>query len=206
MVFEEIISYLVGVMDSLGYVGIFVLMAIESSFFPFPSEIVLIPAGIAVAKGELIASFVFIAALLGSLVGAFFNYYIGLYLGRKAINALLIRYGKILFISKKSIFKSERYFDKHGEITTFVGRLIPGIRQLISLPAGFSKMNLFKFTFFTGLGAGIWIIILIYLGYLFGNNISLIENNLGVLTQLFIGLSLVCILIYIMFKNKIKVD
>ncbi len=169
---QPIIDSLLLIIQKLGYFGIFVGMLIESSFFPFPSEIILIPAGALVAKQEMVFWAVLVAGILGSLVGALINYFLAFYLGRRAINALINKYGKILFIKPEHIEKSDKYFKKHGEITTFIGRFILGIRQLISLPAGFSKMNLFKFCLFTSLGAGIWSLILIYLGYVLGSDLS----------------------------------
>jgi membrane protein DedA with SNARE-associated domain len=201
-IITRIVEFLVNVMESLGYLGIFILMTIESSFFPFPSEVVLIPAGVSVFRGDLSLGLVFLAALLGSLVGALINYYLGLHLGRRVLNKLLFKYGKVLFISKKSILKAEEYFSKHGEITTFVGRLIPGIRQLISLPAGFSKMNLLRFCFYTLLGSGIWILILIYLGYLFGENYSFIEGNMSLISMLVILFALLIVFAYVLIRKK----
>jgi len=201
--FHNAVNYLLGIVGSLGYLGIFIGMLIESSFFPFPSEAILIPAGVLVQKGEMLFLVVFAAGLLGSLSGALINYFLALYLGRGLVNKLIVNYGKIFFIGEKSILKSERYFEKHGEITTFVGRLIPGVRQLISLPAGFSKMRLGKFCFYTSLGAGIWGLILIYLGYIFGENRAVIENNLSLISMAVLGVCLVIILIYL-FKKKIN--
>ncbi|MAG38365.1 DedA family protein [Candidatus Pacearchaeota archaeon] len=201
-IFSSITEFIVNLIGSLGYLGIFLGMTVESSFFPFPSEIILIPAGVLVQRGELAFSLVFLAGLLGSLAGALINYFLALYLGRPLVMSLINKYGKALVISKKSVLKSESFFNKHGEITTFVGRLIPAIRQLISLPAGFSKMNLSKFIIFTSLGAGIWGALLIYIGILFGNNQSLIEQNLNVITLSLIGISLAITLIYLLIKKK----
>ena len=152
-----------------------------------------------IAKGEMVFSLVFFAGLLGSLTGALINFFIALSLGRRAVAFFVDKYGKFLFITKEKIRKSDNYFKKHGEVTTFVGRLIPGVRQLISLPAGFSKMNLFKFSLFTALGAGLWTASLIYIGYFFGNNVELVKRNIMLILLFF---SLIVIIIYLLLKRR----
>ncbi|MFH1787676.1 MAG: DedA family protein [archaeon] len=190
------------IVKELGYIGIFIGMTIESSFFPFPSEVILVPAGVLASKGEMSITLIFIAGLLGSLAGAVFNYLLAMFLGRSAVDLLISKYGKILFLSKSSLKRSDDYFNKHGDITTFIGRLIPIIRQLISLPAGFSRMNFPKFIMFTTLGAGIWAIILIYLGYFFGSNSEWISNNLNVISFGLMLFSLIIFIIYLRYKKK----
>lgn len=179
-------------------------MTIESSFFPFPSEIILIPAGTLVAKGEMMFSLVFLAGLLGSITGALINFFLALFLGRGIIETIISKHGKKIFLTQKKLEKTDKYFEKHGEITTFIGRLIPVIRQLISLPAGFSKMNLAKFCIFTGLGAGIWTAILILLGYFFGNNLEWINKNINILSLILVLISLIVLIIYILTNKKYK--
>jgi len=200
--FHQLTAILLSIINELGYLGIFIGMTIESSFFPFPSEIILIPAGVLVAKGEMTFILVFLAGLLGSLSGALINFFLALYLGRTTVDFLISKYGKVLFINKEKLKKTDNYFKKHGDITTFIGRLIPMIRQLISLPAGFSRMNLFKFCLFTSLGAGLWTAILIYIGYFFGNNSVWLNENLNILTLILLLFSLIVVIIYIL-RNKI---
>lgn len=184
--FSEIINFIVDTVGSLGYAGIFFMMFLESSFFPFPSEVVMIPAGYLAYKGEMNIYLVVISGILGSLAGALFNYFLAIKLGR----AFLLRYGKYFFISEETIFKMEEFFTKHGHISTFFGRLIPVVRQYISLPAGISRMNIFVFSLFTGLGAGIWVIILTLLGYFLGDNEALLKEYLH---QIIIGILLLIV-------------
>ena len=197
--FYRLTETLLSIIKEIGYLGIFIGMVIESSFFPFPSEVILIPAGALVARGEMSFFLVFIAGLLGSLVGAWINFFLALFLGRKTIDFLISRYGKFLFINRKNLRKTDNYFKKHGEVTTFTGRLIPLVRQLISLPAGFAKMNFLKFSVFTALGAGVWTVILIYIGYFFGSNVQLFMKEV---IALLLIISLTIILIYYLIKRK----
>ena len=170
----SIINFIVETVGSLGYAGIFIMMFLESSFFPFPSEVVMIPAGYLAYKGEMNMYLVILFGILGSLAGALFNYYIAVKFGRR----FLIKYGKYFFISEETIVRMEVFFKNHGHISTFSGRLIPVVRQYISLPAGLARMNLFIFSLYTSLGAGIWVIILTLLGYFLGDNELLIKEYL----------------------------
>lgn len=162
--FGQIIETIVNFIGDMGYLGIFVMMFIESSFIPFPSEVVMIPAGYLSYRGDMNPVIATLVGVAGSLVGALLNYWLALQFGRE----FLIRFGKYFFFGESSMQKMEAYFTKHGEISTFVGRLIMGVRQYISLPAGLARMNLAKFCFYTSLGAGIWVIILVWIGYAIG--------------------------------------
>jgi membrane protein DedA with SNARE-associated domain len=197
-----LINWILEIVNQLGYFGIFLGMTIESSFFPFPSEIILTPAGALVAQGQMSFALVLFFGVLGSLVGALINYFLALFLGRTAINFLIKKYGSFLFLKESSLKKSDIYFKEKGEITTFVGRLIPVIRQLISLPAGFSRMNLAKFSFYTSLGAGIWSLVLISLGYFLGNNSELLKQNLNIISLAFTIIGVLFLVFYIYKKRK----
>lgn len=170
----SIVNFIVETVGSLGYIGIFIMMFLESSFFPFPSEVVMIPAGYLAYKGEMNIYIAIVVGILGSLSGALFNYYLAVKFGRR----FLIKYGKYFFIKEHTIVKMEEFFKSHGHISTFSGRLIPAVRQYISFPAGLARMNLFIFCLYTSLGAGIWVIILTLLGYFLGGNEALIKEYL----------------------------
>jgi membrane protein DedA with SNARE-associated domain len=155
-----------------GFILVFVLMTVESSFIPFPSEVILIPAGFLAYRGELAFGaphidlvVALLCGLAGSMAGSYINYYLASLLGRPFIH----RYGRYLFIGPKLFSRAEEIFLEYGEITTFVCRLLPGIRQLISLPAGLSRMPLTRFSLFTALGAGIWSAILLWIGCYLGS-------------------------------------
>jgi membrane protein DedA with SNARE-associated domain len=169
---ESIVTWLTETIFRLGYPGITLLMALESSFFPFPSEVVLPPAGYLAAQGRMNGYLAFGAGLAGSLIGALFNYWLAMHLGRPLLQRFLKRFGRYLFLPQSGLERSENAFRKHGEISTFVGRLIPGIRQLISLPAGLARMNLGRFALYTSLGAGIWCAVLTYIGWYLGRHFS----------------------------------
>ena len=171
---SSIINFIVETVGTLGYAGIFIMMFLESSFFPFPSEVVMIPAGYLAYKGEMNMYLVILFGILGSLAGSLFNYYLAVKFGRR----FLIKYGKYFFIKEETIVRMEVFFKDHGHISTFSGRLIPVVRQYISLPAGLARMNIYVFSLYTSLGAGIWVVILALLGYFLGDNESLIKEYL----------------------------
>ncbi len=194
----ELLIWIVQVVGSLGYPGIFFLMFLESSFFPFPSEVVMVPAGYLAYQGEMNLIAVVICGILGSLAGALFNYYLAVKMGRP----LLLRYGQYFMFNESAMQKMEHFFARHGHVSTFIGRLIPGVRQYISLPAGLARMNLPLFCFYTSLGAGIWVLILAVLGYYIGGNEALVKTYLR---EIVLYLLLVCALglaVYWYFNRK----
>jgi len=194
---HDIALYLVDKIGDMGYFGIFLLMFLESTFFPFPSEVIMIPAGYLAYKGEMSLVVVILVGILGSVAGALFNYYVARYFGR----TFLLKYGKYLLVKPETLEKLERFFTKHGELSTFNGRLIPGIRQLISLPAGLAKMPIVKFSLYTALGAGIWVVVLVGLGYLLGSNEALLSRYLSTATWIAL-LSVLFITLFYMIRNR----
>jgi len=196
--FYDIVNFIVETVSSLGYVGIFVMMFLESSFFPFPSEVVMVPAGYLAARGEMNIFLVVFAGIVGSLAGAVFNYYLAMKFGR----SFLSRYGKYVLVKEETLQKMEDFFAKHGHISTFSGRLIPAVRQYISLPAGLAKMDIWKFSLYTSLGAGIWVVILTLLGYFIGQNEALVKEYLTIIIISILALLVILILFYIRIKMK----
>ena len=162
----DLVTWLIETVSALGYPGIVVLMAIESSIIPLPSELVMPPAGYLAAKGRMDPFLAVLAGTFGSIIGALANYWLAVKIGEP----MLRRFGRYVLISNKSLDRTEAYFLRHGEISTFVGRLLPVIRHLISIPAGMARMNLARFVLFTGLGAGIWCAILTYIGWFVGTH------------------------------------
>jgi len=167
---HELINWLVMTIGALGYPGIFLLMAMESSVIPVPSELVMPPAGYLAQQGQMNMALAIFCGTAGSLVGAYANYFAAHYLGRP----LLLKYGKYVWITEEKFSKVETYFKDHGEISTFIGRLLPVVRHLISLPAGLAGMNHWKFSLYTLAGAGLWVTVLTFIGYFIGAERELI--------------------------------
>lgn len=199
--------------DNMNYGVITLFMAVESSFIPFPSEIIIIPAAyIAAAKGTLSLPLIILFGTVGAILGALVNYALAYWLGRPIVHKFAdTTLAHMLLIDRPGVEKAEQYFADHGAVGTFVGRLIPAIRQLISIPAGLAKMNMAKFIAYTTLGAGIWNTILAVLGYTVGQTIG--EDVLIAKVQQYslyvkIGIAAVvavgfCYYVYLVFKaNK----
>lgn len=204
--------------ENANYLFVFVFMVVESSFMPFPSEVVVPPAAYLActntgAGADMNIWVVVIVATAGALVGAFINYYLALWIGRPVVYSFAdSRFGHMLMINREKVVKAEEYFDKHGAVSTFVGRLIPAIRQLISIPAGISKMNVGQFALYTSLGAGVWNGILALLGYWLSLSVApdqlfeKVEEYNKYLTYAGYGLALVCLgfILWNAFKPKKK--
>ena len=188
-----VVTFLVHTVGRLGYAGVILLMALESSFVPFPSEVVVPPAGYLASLGQMNIFLVILSGIVGSILGSLLNYWIASRFGRD----FLLKYSKYFFINTEKFARFEVFFNTHGEITTFVGRLIPVIRQYISFPAGLVRMNLKKFIFYTGLGA--------YVGYFVGNNIDIIKENIDyIMYFIFPALILLVIIYMIIYKYHKK--
>jgi membrane protein DedA with SNARE-associated domain len=170
----ESIPFIAWCLENLNYWVIILLMAIESSFIPFPSEVVVPPAAyMAATTGNQNIYLIILSATIGACIGALVNYYLALYLGRPLIYRFVnSRFVHICLLNQKKVEYAEQYFDKHGAIGTFVGRLVPAVRQLISIPAGLARMNIGRFLLYTTLGAGIWNVILAVMGWYIGRNFS----------------------------------
>lgn len=189
------------VVENVDYWVVFLLMVVESSFVPFPSEVVVPPAAyLAVTKGDMNVAAVVLAATAGAIVGAWINYGLSLWIGRPLVYKFAdSRIGHACLIDRAKVDNAERYFDRHGAISTFVGRLIPAVRQLISIPAGLARMNVIKFTVFTGLGALLWNAILGGLGYWLGKTVPLdelfrkVEEYNDYLTYAGLAIGIVCV-------------
>lgn len=170
---SSFIEWILATVEAWGYWGIFLAMAMESTVLPVPSELVVIPAGMLAYQGKLTLLLVILSSTFGSLAGATFNYFFALWVGRP----FLEKYGKYFFVRPALLQKTDTFFTKHGAISTFTGRLIPGIRHLISLPAGLVRMNFASFAFYTTLGAGLWSVVLALFGYFIGGSQGVIEEN-----------------------------
>ena len=199
---ESIVFWIVNSIGQLGYPGIFILMFLESSFFPFPSEVVMIPAGYLAAQGKINFYSCIALGTAGSLAGAYLNYFLAVFFGRNVI----IKYGAYVGLSQERFERACSFFNRHGGITTFICRLLPGIRQIISFPAGLSRMNFALFSLYTAIGAGIWVTTLTLIGWWAGGNTALIKYySSQVITWIIIGcLALIVIYIYLYKKNKGK--
>ena len=194
---ENFINLLLNLARELGYVGIIIGMTLESCFIPFPSEVVMIPAGYLAQKGEMNAVLAVLCGVLGSVLGALINYGICYFWGR----AFVLKWGRFVGITEPKFAKFEAFFNKHGEFSTFTCRLLPGIRQYISMPAGLVRMNLSRFVLFTALGSALWVSILVALGYFVGENETLLKAYLHEILIAIIAFVGLLSVVYILVKK-----
>src|SRR5665647_399309 len=197
---HAVINWLVESIGAMGYLGIFVLMAMESSVIPVPSELIMPAAGYLAQAGKMDMLIAILCGTFGSLFGAYVNYFASHYLGRP----LILKYGRYVWITEEKFMKVETFFLRHGEISTFIGRLLPVVRHLISLPAGLAGMNHWKFSLYTLLGAGIWVTILTWIGYFIGSNQALIIQYSHQALYGVLVFSAVLIVIYVKLQSKRK--
>ncbi len=195
---QQAAEWLVHFVHMLGYPGIFIMCFLESTFMPIPSEVTMIPAGYLVQQGEMNLFIVLFCSITGTIGGAVFNYYIALHYGRRFLYA----YGKYLLFDHDKMEKLDRFFASHGEISTFTGRLIPGLRHFISFPAGLAHMDFKKFCFYTGAGGAIWMTTLLAVGYFIGGNKELIRQYMPYVTTAAIASVVLMIAIYVWHKRR----
>ncbi len=196
-----IIQWLLDTIGAMGYPGIFLLMAMESSIIPVPSELVMPPAGYLAFQGRMDLATAILCGTLGSLAGAYANYYAAHYIGRP----LILKYGKYVLIPPAKFERVEQFFLNHGEISTFIGRLLPVVRHLISIPAGLAGMNHLKFSLYTLLGAGLWCTVLAGIGYYIGENQQMITQYAHQAVIWVVVFSAVLVTAYVFWQRRRRI-
>ena len=207
----EHFSFLQDILQHLDYFWVTVLMAVESSFIPFPSEVVVPPAAYRAANGELNIILVVLFATLGANIGGLVNYYLARYLGRPVVYRFAgSRLGRLCLLSPEKVEQAEQYFNRNGATSTLIGRLIPAVRQLISIPAGLAGMSLGRFLLYTTLGAGAWNIVLAVLGWVIGRTVpperfaETIQSYSSTIGLVIAGVLIVGGLAYYLLKHRKK--
>ena len=184
-------DWIQNLMDSMGYLGILLLMILENVFPPIPSELIMPSAGFAAARGDMTLGMVILMGTLGSVIGTLPLYYIGRAFGEDRLMAWADKHGKWLTLSGKDIKKADDWFDRHGSKAVLFGRMVPGIRSLLSLPAGMSEMPLPKFLTYSAIGSALWSAALAYAGYALGENYDRVEQYVGPASKIILGLLVV---------------
>ncbi|WP_296404690.1 DedA family protein [Psychrobacter sp.] len=200
---NQISDWVLAIMAKFGYLGIIFAMFAENVFPPIPSEVIMPAAGFAVARGDLNLVMVIVAGTLGSVLGALPLYYLGSIFNEERLVEFTKKYGKYVFVKPDDVISANSWFDKHGKKAVFFGRMVPGIRSLISIPAGMNKMPLLPFLILTTVGAAIWTSILTFAGYHFGQNYEVIEKFLAPYSKIFLGLAVAIVLIWL-FTRRLK--
>ena len=195
-------EWILNIMNSLDYGGIALLMFAENLFPPIPSELIMPLAGFTVAKGEMNFTLAVLAGVIGTMLGAFPWYYAGKILGEERIKHLADKYGKWITVSSQDIDKATRWFSRYGNKAVLVGRLVPGVRTLISLPAGLSDMPLAPFLIYSTLGTTAWVMLLTFLGYMLGNNYELVDEYLGPVSKIVLVFLIAVFIAWVVIKQQ----
>ncbi|GBF07176.1 DedA family protein [Deinococcus aerius] len=189
-------------MDSLGYLGILLLMIVENLFPPIPSELIMPSAGFAAARGDMNIFVVIAVGTLGSVVGTLPLYYIGRAFGEERLVAWADKHGKWLTLRGEDIRKADDWFDRHGTKAVLFGRMVPGIRSLLSLPAGMSEMPMPKFLLYSAIGSGLWASALAGAGYLLGENYDQVEQYVGPASKVILGVVVVAAVLWFLKRKR----
>ena len=194
-------EWIPNVMNQLGYWGIGLLMFLENLFPPIPSELIMPLAGFTVFKGQMDFVLVIIAGVVGTILGAFPWYYIGKFISEERLEHLADKYGKWISVTSKDIKKANNWFNEHGGKAVFFCRLVPGVRTLISLPAGINNMPLIPFTLYSTLGTTIWVTFLTFLGYKLGDHYELVDQYLGPVSKIVLAIIVIFFILWIVRKQ-----
>lgn len=196
------LDWIINTISSMGYLGIALLMLLENFFPPVSEEIIMPLAGFTVQRGELSFPFVVLAGTMGTVCGALLWYCLGKLVGERRMKKWADKHGRWLSLSGKDVGKSKRWFDRHGKNVVFFGRLVPGIRTYISIPAGFEEMSLLPFIIYSSSGTVLWVGLLTYAGYALGQNYQLIEQYFGPISLVFLVASVVGIVIWVIRRRR----
>ncbi len=197
-------AWITDTISSLGYIGIAFLMFMENLFPPIPSELIMPLAGFVVAQGKMDFTLVLVAGVVGTVLGAFPWYYIGRSLGETRLKSLCDCYGKWIGISGEDVTKAKNWFDRHGNKAVLLCRLVPGVRTLISIPAGIGNMNMAAFLIYSTVGTTLWVGLLTYAGFALGKNYKLVEEYIDPISKIVLGGIILIAIAYIIFKNTNK--
>jgi membrane protein DedA with SNARE-associated domain len=194
-------EWIPNIMNQLGYWGIGLLMFLENLFPPIPSELIMPLAGFTVFKGQMDFVLVIIAGVVGTILGAFPWYYIGKFISEERLEHLADKYGKWISVTSKDIKKANNWFNQHGGKAVFFCRLVPGVRTLISLPAGINNMPLIPFTIYSTLGTTIWVTFLTFLGYKLGDHYELVDQYLGPVSKIVLAIIVISFILWVVRKQ-----
>lgn len=198
------VEWITSTMEAMGYVGIGLLMFLENLFPPIPSELIMPLAGFTVAQGEMNFQYAVLAGVVGTMLGALPWYYAGKFVGEERLRKLADRYGKWADISSADIDKANRWFYKHGPKAVFFGRLVPGIRTIISLPAGLTSLPIGIFLLYSTVGTALWVGLLTYAGFALGDNYELVDEYLGPVSKLVLVVLILAVIIWVVKKLQTK--